>query len=184
MSSIPFSYRIVARRKDIKRHRRFAMIDKRLRAPPMAAPSPRKRKAVSRSSALRAFVASLEKEVRAARVDGGKITRGSQAASAPAPRAGLAAGKSRHPPPIAEPTHFMSTRTGLSLPLTDEGAGAPSWLPDVGHEQPIWHSLLKVLQHCSLARRFRDRWRLACAAAQRIAHKMRQLHSGILVPRF
>jgi hypothetical protein len=66
-----------------------------------------------------------------------KITRGSQAASAPAPRACPAAEKSRHPQPIAEPSHFMSTRTGLSLPLADEGAGAPSWLPDVGHEQPM-----------------------------------------------
>ena len=71
-SSIPFSYRIVARRKDIKRHRRFAKIDTRLPAPPMAAPSPRKRKAVSRSSALRAFVASLEKEARAGSMEGGR----------------------------------------------------------------------------------------------------------------
>jgi hypothetical protein len=70
-SSVAFSYRIVGRRKDIRRHRRFAKIDTRL---PVSAPAParRKPKAASRSSTLRAFVASLEKEARAGSVDGGR----------------------------------------------------------------------------------------------------------------
>jgi hypothetical protein len=71
-SSIRFSYRIVGRRKDIRRHRRFAKIDTRLPALSTAAPSPRKRKAVSRSSALRAFVARLEKQARDLRAKGGR----------------------------------------------------------------------------------------------------------------
>src|SRR5262249_37677176 len=61
-SSIAFSYRIVGRRKDIKGHRRFAKID----TPPSipAAPKRAPRKGVPTASALRAFVARLEKEAR------------------------------------------------------------------------------------------------------------------------
>ena len=70
-SSVTFSYNIVARRKDIKRHRRFAKLDARLpvvstRTPRQSAPTPR---------ALRAFVASLEKEARSRRPKGAKKTR-------------------------------------------------------------------------------------------------------------
>jgi hypothetical protein len=68
-SSVAFSYRIVGRRKDIGRHTRFAKIDARLAKPntrlPLpaaAAAAPRKQ---SKSSALRAFMAGLEKEARA-----------------------------------------------------------------------------------------------------------------------
>jgi hypothetical protein len=42
-SSVAFSYRIVARRKDIKEHQRFAKIDTRLTLPATAARPPRKR---------------------------------------------------------------------------------------------------------------------------------------------
>jgi hypothetical protein len=62
-SSVAFSYRIVARRKDIKRHRRFAKIDTRLPAPP----TPTTRKSRPTPRALRKFIASLEKEARARR---------------------------------------------------------------------------------------------------------------------
>jgi hypothetical protein len=66
-SSIAFSYRIIGRRKDIRGHRRFAKVDTRL-----PAPAPRKPKAASRSSALRSFVAGLEKEARARAPKGAK----------------------------------------------------------------------------------------------------------------
>jgi hypothetical protein len=59
-SSVAFSYRIVARRKDIKRHRRFAKIN-------TALPVPRaqtRTKATATTAALRRFVAGLEKEAR------------------------------------------------------------------------------------------------------------------------
>jgi hypothetical protein len=61
-SNVAFSYRIVARRKDIKAHRRFAKIDTRLPLPAAAARPPRKR--ATRPAALRAFIARLEKEAR------------------------------------------------------------------------------------------------------------------------
>jgi len=61
-SSIAFSYRIVGRRKDIKGHRRFAKIDTRLPLP--VAPKRAPRKGAPTASALRAFVARLEKEAR------------------------------------------------------------------------------------------------------------------------
>ena len=56
-SSIEFSYRIVGRRKDIQRHKRFAKIDTRL---PMPAARARRR-----APTLRAFRAELEREARA-----------------------------------------------------------------------------------------------------------------------
>ncbi len=43
-SSVAFSYRIVARRKEIKRHRRFAKIDTRLPVPRAATPRKRRRR--------------------------------------------------------------------------------------------------------------------------------------------
>jgi hypothetical protein len=59
-SAIAFSYRIVGRRRDITRHRRFAKIDARL---PAAAPrGPRQRRPTA--AALRAFIADLEQEAR------------------------------------------------------------------------------------------------------------------------
>src|SRR5262249_5851682 len=61
-SSIAFSYRIVGRRKDVRHHRRFAKIDTRLSLPAVAPRAPRKR--VPTSSALRTFIARLEKEAR------------------------------------------------------------------------------------------------------------------------
>ena len=60
-SSIAFSYRIVGRRKDITRHRRFAKIDTPLPAP-SATRAPRHRKPTA--AALRAFLAGLEQEAR------------------------------------------------------------------------------------------------------------------------
>ena len=60
-SSIAFSYRIVGRRKDIARHRRFANIDTPLPAP-SATRAPRHRKPTA--AALRAFLAGLEQEAR------------------------------------------------------------------------------------------------------------------------
>jgi hypothetical protein len=61
-SSIAFAYRIVGRRKDVRHHRRFAKIDTRLSLP--AAATRAARKHVPTSSALRAFIARLEKEAR------------------------------------------------------------------------------------------------------------------------
>jgi hypothetical protein len=69
-SSVAFSYRIVGRRRDITRHRRFAKIDTRLPLPPTATPAPRQRKPTA--AALRAFVAGLEKEARARAPKGAK----------------------------------------------------------------------------------------------------------------
>jgi hypothetical protein len=56
-SSVAFSYRIVGRRKDINRHKRFAKIDTRLALPPVRGRRP--------APTLRAFIAELEKEARA-----------------------------------------------------------------------------------------------------------------------
>jgi hypothetical protein len=61
-SNVAFSYRIVGRRKGIRRHRRFARIDTRLQLPAGATRAPRKRAA--NAAELRAFVARLEKEAR------------------------------------------------------------------------------------------------------------------------
>jgi hypothetical protein len=61
-SGIAFSYRIVGRRKDIARHRRFAKIDTPLPAP-SATRAPRHRKPTA--AALRAFLAGLEQQARA-----------------------------------------------------------------------------------------------------------------------
>ncbi|HEX4554906.1 MAG TPA: hypothetical protein VH249_13015 [Xanthobacteraceae bacterium] len=72
-SSVAFSYNIVARRKDIKQHRRFARIDAGLPVPPP--PTPRK----PGPRALRAFVATLEREARKRRPKGAKKTRSSRA---------------------------------------------------------------------------------------------------------
>ena len=69
-SNVAFSYRIVGRRKDIRRHRRFAKIDPRLQLPPAATRPPRKR--APRAAELRAFVARLEKEARARAPKGAK----------------------------------------------------------------------------------------------------------------
>jgi hypothetical protein len=57
-SSVAFSYRIVGRRRDITRHRRFAKIDPRLPTPVAATRAPRQRKPTA--AALRAFLADLE----------------------------------------------------------------------------------------------------------------------------
>ena len=60
-SNVAFSYRIVARRKDITRHRRFARIDTR---PPAPKAARRARKDKASAAALRAFVSRLEREAR------------------------------------------------------------------------------------------------------------------------
>jgi hypothetical protein len=69
-SNVAFSYRIVGRRKDIRRHRRFARIDTRLQLPAGATRAPRKRAASA--AELRAFVARLEKEAHARAPKGAK----------------------------------------------------------------------------------------------------------------
>ena len=61
-SNVAFSYRIAGRRKDIRRHRRFAKIDTRLELPAGATRPSRKR--APGAAELRAFVARLEKEAR------------------------------------------------------------------------------------------------------------------------
>jgi hypothetical protein len=65
-SSAAFSYRIVARRKDVKGHRRFAKIDTRLPIPP-ARPARRRgaKMPPSTPAGLRAFAARMEKAARA-----------------------------------------------------------------------------------------------------------------------
>ena len=62
-SSVAFSYRIVGRRRDITRHRRFAKIDTRLPLSAAATRAPRQRKPTV--AALHAFIAGLEREARA-----------------------------------------------------------------------------------------------------------------------
>jgi hypothetical protein len=61
-SSVAFSYRIVARRKDIKAHQRFAKIDRSQALPAPATRPPRE--PAPTAAALREFVAQLEKEAR------------------------------------------------------------------------------------------------------------------------
>jgi hypothetical protein len=56
-SSVAFSYRIVGRRKDINRHKRFAKIDTRLALPAVRGRRP--------APTLRAFIAEIEKEASA-----------------------------------------------------------------------------------------------------------------------
>jgi hypothetical protein len=63
-SSVAFSYRIVAKRKDIKRHTRFAKIDLPAAMPVGKAPAARGRKTARLPSAMRAMFAALEKEAR------------------------------------------------------------------------------------------------------------------------
>jgi hypothetical protein len=64
-SSIAFSYRIVAKRKDIKRHARFAKIDMPVAKPVVGkAPAARGRKAAPRPSPIAALLATLKKDVR------------------------------------------------------------------------------------------------------------------------
>jgi hypothetical protein len=56
-SAVAFSYRVVGRRRDITRHRRFAKIETGL---PLPAGAPRQR--TPTAAALRAFIAGLEQE--------------------------------------------------------------------------------------------------------------------------
>src|SRR3984893_8694828 len=72
-SSIAFSYRIVGRRKDIARHRRFAKIDTRLSLLAAAARAPRK--VAPTRAGLRAFAARVEKTARARRPKGVEARR-------------------------------------------------------------------------------------------------------------
>jgi hypothetical protein len=59
-SAVAFSYRVVGKRRDITRHRRFAKIDMGLPLPPAAARARRQPTA----AALRTFIANLEQEAR------------------------------------------------------------------------------------------------------------------------
>jgi len=59
-SAVAFSYRVVGRRRDISRHRRFAKIETGLPLP--AAGAPRRR--TPTTAALRTFIESLEQEAR------------------------------------------------------------------------------------------------------------------------
>jgi hypothetical protein len=59
-SAVAFSYRVVGRRRDIARHRRFAKIDTGFPLPTAATLAPRQRRPTA--AALRAFIASLEQE--------------------------------------------------------------------------------------------------------------------------
>jgi hypothetical protein len=67
VASVAFGYRIVARRKETRRHHRFAKIDTRLPVP--RAPAARQ---AAPTTALRAFVAGLEKEARQRRPKGAR----------------------------------------------------------------------------------------------------------------
>ena len=69
-SSVAFSYRIVGRRKDVRRHRRFARIDTRLQLPAGATRAPRKR--APSAAELRTFVARPEKDARTRAPKGAK----------------------------------------------------------------------------------------------------------------
>jgi hypothetical protein len=60
-SNAPFSYRIVAKRKDIKAHTRFAKIDTTLPMPTGKARAARQRKAARLPSSMRALLAALAK---------------------------------------------------------------------------------------------------------------------------
>jgi hypothetical protein len=72
-SSVAFSYRIVGRRRDITRHRRFAKIDTRL---PTPAAATRARRALKPTpAALRAFIARVEKEAAERRPKGARKAR-------------------------------------------------------------------------------------------------------------
>jgi hypothetical protein len=58
-SGVPFSYRVVGRRKDIRSHKRFAKIDTRLSVPVTGTRAPRKR--APTAVELRAFLSRLQK---------------------------------------------------------------------------------------------------------------------------
>jgi hypothetical protein len=72
-SAIPFSYRVVGRRRDITRHRRFAKMDSGFPLPAPAARVPRQ--PAPTAAALRAFIASLEQEAHRAPQRARKTTR-------------------------------------------------------------------------------------------------------------
>jgi hypothetical protein len=86
-SSVAFSYRIVARRKGIRRHRRFAKVDTRLPVPR----APTARRPAPTTAALRAFVAGLEKRARQRRPKGAKKAGSARAL----PMAWLSSGRHR-----------------------------------------------------------------------------------------
>jgi hypothetical protein len=78
-SSIPFSYRILGRRKDAKGQRRFAKIDTRLPVPPRPRPArPTRAKTSSPTPAeLRAFAARMQKDLQAQMLKRGRKGKGS-----------------------------------------------------------------------------------------------------------
>ena len=84
-SSVAFSYRIVGKRRDITRHRRFAKIDTRLPTAMAATRAPRQRK--PSPAALRAFVAGLEREARERAPKGARKAGRSRAPTRWTPRA-------------------------------------------------------------------------------------------------
>jgi hypothetical protein len=72
-TAVAFSYRVVGRRRDITRHRRFAKMDTGLPLPAPAARVPRQ--PAPTAAALRAFIASLEQEAHRAPQRARKTTR-------------------------------------------------------------------------------------------------------------
>jgi len=72
-SSVAFSYRIVGRRKDIRRQARFAKVNTHLSLPAAATRPPRK--GAPTAAALRAFVAGLEKKAGERRPKGARKGR-------------------------------------------------------------------------------------------------------------
>jgi hypothetical protein len=90
-SSVAFSYRIAGRRRDIRRHRRFARIDTRLPMPAAATRAPRRRK--PSAAALRKFVAGLEREARERAPKGAPKVARSRAPKPWTPRADRRAAK-------------------------------------------------------------------------------------------
>jgi hypothetical protein len=81
-SNVAFAYRIVGRRRDIRRHRRFAKIDTRL---PVSPTAPRQAKPTA--AALRTFIGGLEREARARAPKRGRKTETSRAPKRWSPRA-------------------------------------------------------------------------------------------------
>jgi hypothetical protein len=69
-SNVAFSYRIVGRRKDIRRHRRFAKVDTRLSLPAAATRAPRK--GAPTAAMLRTLLDRFEKQARELRAKGGR----------------------------------------------------------------------------------------------------------------
>ena len=91
-SNVAFSYRIVARRKDIKAHTRFAKIDTRLPIPTGKARAARGQQAARLPSSIRALIAATALPIHTRKV---RAARGRKAALPSAIRALLAEQRKR-----------------------------------------------------------------------------------------